>query len=73
MTQNDLVLEHLIDGKSITPLDALNLYGCFRLGARVNDLRKQGYDIRTEMIKDGRKRYARYFMAAKQIQEMLFI
>jgi len=45
--QTDMVLDHLRGGP-ITPLDALKLYGCFRLAARVYDLRKDGHDIITQ-------------------------
>jgi len=34
-------------GRSITPIQALDMFGCFRLGARIWDLRKAGYDIET--------------------------
>lgn len=34
-------------GRSITPIQALDLFGCFRLGARIWDLRRSGYDIQT--------------------------
>lgn len=61
-TQCDSIREYLESGKSITPIDALNLFGCFRLGARIADLKKQGMDIRTDIIHDERngKRYASY-------------
>jgi hypothetical protein len=45
-TQNLMVLAHL-RRKSITPLEALNLYGCFRLAARIYDLRQKGHNILT--------------------------
>ena len=41
MTQLDQIREHLLSGRSITALDALNLYGCFRLAARINDLKPE--------------------------------
>jgi hypothetical protein len=44
-TQKDLILDHLNAGKTISPLEALNLFSCFRLGARIWDLRKNGYEI----------------------------
>ena len=44
----------------ITPLEALTLYGCFRLGARIYELRKEGKKIKTEMIEINGKRVARY-------------
>ena len=34
--------------EGLTPIDALNLVGSFRLGARIWDLRQEGYDIETQ-------------------------
>lgn len=60
-TQIELILAHLKSGRSITPLDALKLYGCFRLGARCHELKKMGYDIKTELVEvSGGARVARY-------------
>lgn len=59
-SQCTLIEQHLRQGKAITPIEALNLYGCFRLGARIFDLKDQGLDIVTEIITNGRKRYAQY-------------
>ena len=57
------ILAHLRSGKSITPLEALNLYGCFRLGARIWDLRNEGYDIGMELVKNQNgKRFACYYL-----------
>ena len=44
-TQKQKVLIHLQEGKGITPLEALNKYGAFRLSAIIFDLKKDGYDI----------------------------
>lgn len=49
MTQTETILEMLQRGP-VTPLDALQEAGCFRLAARINDLRQQGYPIETETI-----------------------
>ena len=38
-TQLNLIRKHLTDGHTITPLEALNLYGCFRLSAIIFILR----------------------------------
>jgi len=46
-TQAELILNHLQECGFITPLDALNLYGSFRLAARVHELKKQGYPIKS--------------------------
>jgi hypothetical protein len=61
MTQNEMILEHLRGGKSITPLEALDKFGSFRLGARIYDLRQSGHVISTTYIDAGeRRRVARY-------------
>ena len=51
-TQKDKVLAHLKQHGMITPLDALKLYGAFRLGAIIHTLRHQdGYSIKTDIAK----------------------
>lgn len=47
-SQKQQILEHLKKHGGITPLDALERYGCLRLGARICDLRREGWTIRTE-------------------------
>ncbi len=37
----------------ITPLQALRLYGCYRLSDAIYKLRKRGMDITTEEAQDG--------------------
>ena len=46
--QNAQILSHLKSGKEITPMEALNEYGCFRLAARVFELRDSGWPIECE-------------------------
>ena len=62
MSQTDAIREHLLTGRSITPLEALRQYGCMRLGARIEELRKSGMPIETTMDPDPQtgKRYASY-------------
>ena len=60
MTQCEATIDYLNMFGSITPLEALNAFGCFRLGARVSDLRERGYNIRTDINQEGIKRYAIY-------------
>lgn len=39
-------------GEKLTPMDALRRFGCFRLGARIWELRNEhGMDIRTEQFR----------------------
>ncbi len=48
--QKSKILAHLESGKSITDDEARELYGCKRLAARINDLRKEGHRITTETV-----------------------
>ena len=65
MSQNKQILTYLEKGKKLTPLDALNKFGCFRLSARILDLRKEGYDIISENITKKGKTFAQYSMEGK--------
>lgn len=49
MTQSEAILNHLKQAP-ITPIQALEGYGCFRLAARIKDLREQGHDIKTKSL-----------------------
>ena len=60
-TQNEQILAHL-KRATITPLEALKLYGCFRLGARVWDLKQEGHVIRSRIVKISGKRVAQYLL-----------
>lgn len=64
MSQEQQILEHLKAGHSITQLEALQRFGCFRLGARIHGLKQRGYAIDCEKVERGGKRFARYRMAA---------
>jgi len=60
-SQESAILEHLKSGRRITPIDALSLYKCLRLGARIYGLKKQGFQIESEMVKvPSGKRVASY-------------
>lgn len=60
MTQKKDILNHLIEKGTITPIEALELYGCFRLGARIADLKAEGIQIRTDIVAKNGKRFAQY-------------
>ena len=48
-SQNKTVLTMLKDGKKLTQKDALE-FGCYRLSARILDLKELGHDIKSERI-----------------------
>lgn len=67
MSQTDLIHNYLLEGHTITPLLALEKWGCFRVGARAYDLRKQGIDVRSRMVKlSNGKRVAEYFLVKSE-------
>lgn len=49
-SQNKQIAEYMKSGKKITSLDALYLFSCFRLSARIDNLKKEGMDIKSETI-----------------------
>ena len=42
-TQQDRILAALRRGRAVTPISALREFGCFRLGARIYNLKRQGH------------------------------
>ena len=50
-SQNRKILKDLLKGDKLTPYSMLNRYGSLRAGARIFDLRKAGWNIKTTMIK----------------------
>jgi hypothetical protein len=49
-TQNAQIAAYLQAGHSITALEALELFGCFRLASRISDLRKRNYNITVKRV-----------------------
>lgn len=66
MSQKERILKHLESGKRLTAGGAYGLYGCFRLAARIFELRKKGHKIISEMKDVGNgKSVAIYFLEAE--------
>ena len=68
MSHSIQILNHLTKGP-ITAIDALNNYGCFRLAARINDLRMDGHKIHTEIARKDGRRYAKYHLVKQKASE----
>lgn len=47
-SQKQAIINHLMSGKSITALEAIQKYGCTRLATRIFELKENGYLIYTE-------------------------
>lgn len=67
MTQMQALKKHLMAGKAITPLEALEDYGVFRLGARIWDLKREPHNLLIErklvLIEKAGKRVMQYKLA----------
>jgi len=63
------ILNHLQSGKKITPLEALDQFGCMRLASRISELRDEGYPIETKMMSDKEKRWAEYSLDNNAAQQ----
>ena len=75
MSQKQQILDHLRsidpvtnDYRGLTPYEAIGLYRCFRLAARIEELRDEGHKI-VSIRKTDRtgKTYAKYFIGASQL------
>lgn len=62
-SQTDRILEYLLEGHSITPLEALEKFRCLRLGARIADIKAKGYLVYSEFVSTPtEKKVKRYYL-----------
>ena len=72
-TQKSVVRQHLLDGKSITPLEALRLCGSLRLSAIIFDLREEGLPIEMERSQvSPKKRVAKYYLPQDYLNSLKY-
>lgn len=75
MTQLGRLVEHLSEGKSITPLEAKEVYGITRLAARIHEARSYlnypGLIARELRTDEAGKRYTRYWAASPKARKYL--
>ena len=70
-SQEDAVLNHMEQHGSITSLEAIELYGCTRLSAKIYDLKRAGKNIIKKMEIRKRSSWYNYFlMRLKVLSEM---
>ena len=60
--QKQKILHHLERFGSISPLEALQHYGCMRLAAQILELKKDGVEIVTTMRQKDDKQWAEYWL-----------
>lgn len=64
-SQNKRIFAHMMDGKRITSLEALQLFGCMRLASRISDIRRDHpeVNIKVERIETAtKKKVAQYYV-----------
>jgi hypothetical protein len=59
-TQKEQIKKHLLSKKTITPIQALNKFGCLRLAAVIYKLKNEGLKIMTEIDYNKKKQFAKY-------------
>ena len=63
VSQETQILAHLKRGRTLTPLNSLNLFGTMRLAARIYALRQKGHDIKRDQVTlPSGKRIAMYYL-----------
>jgi len=65
MSKQELVKKHLLEGKTITHLEAERLYHHSRVSSTIHRLREKGYNVKTDMITDGESEFALYYIENK--------
>lgn len=71
LSQQAQILEYLKTHRGISQAEAIDAFGCYRLGARIYDLKDRGYKVDV-IMEDGVNRfgrptrYARYFVTKPQ-------
>ena len=60
-SQCKMIKDWLEKGNTLTALEALDMFGCFRLASRIHDLRDRGINITMTYVQGlNGKRYAQY-------------
>ena len=59
-TQRQRIIDYLARGRTLTPLEAWRRFGTERLAARVHELKGEGHDITSKLVKRGEAYVAQY-------------
>ena len=72
-SQNKQIKKHLEDGHTITAIEALERFKCFRLASRITDLKQSGVPIESQFIElQNGKRVKEYWLTSKSQFEIEF-
>lgn len=62
LTYSQIIVNHMLAGKSITTYEAYELYDITCLSQRISELRASGMSINDEMVTQNGKRFKRYWI-----------
>ena len=71
LSQCDMILRYMQENGSITQMEAAQEFGCWRLAARIADLRRAGHAIKSDMVSQKNRygkpiSFARYSLEEEQ-------
>lgn len=69
MTQCEKILQYMERNGSITQAEAVERFHCYRLGARIFDLKSKGFPIKTETVTGKRGDGTAYSFAKYSLQK----
>ena len=61
-TQTDVIKAHLITGQSIDIWQSIHDYHITALSQRIGNLKRKGLPVKSVMVKENGKRFARYWL-----------
>ena len=62
-SQKQRILQWMLEGNTITPIEALNKFGSFRLGARIAEIKEMGYIVNSRFVTTPtQKRVKQYYL-----------
>ena len=66
-SQAKRILAYMQEGHRITTLEALDLFKCFRLGARIADLKADGHDIKSAFVWTHTGKHVKQYWLEKEV------
>lgn len=54
--------------EGVTQQDAIRAISCYRLAARIADLKADGFEVRAVLVGSNGHRYAKYFLVEQPVQ-----
>lgn len=61
-TQADIIKAHLMTGRSIDIWQSIHEYHITALSQRIGNLKRKGLPVKSVMVKENGKRFARYWL-----------